>query len=119
MEKYVDGFLLPVVRDKLEEYRAMAATASVVFREHGALEYVECVGDDMHPPGMRSLVQSADAKDDEVVIFAWVVYPNKAVRDAAMGKICEDPRMKAYEGKPMPFDVARMGCGGFKVFVEA
>ncbi|HVL07969.1 MAG TPA: DUF1428 domain-containing protein [Burkholderiaceae bacterium] len=118
MEKYVDGFLLPVARADLDAYRAMATVASKVFREYGALEYYECVGDDMHPPGMRSLLQSAAAKEDEVVVFAWIVYPSKAVRDETMGKICNDPRMKAFADQPMPFDMERMGCGGFKVLVE-
>lgn len=118
MDKYVDGFLMPVKRDQLDAYRAMATAASEVFRDYGAIEYYECVGDDMQPPGMRSLIQSADAKEDEVVIFAWIIYPSKAVRDAAIKKVCEDPRMKAFEGQPMPFDMERMGCGGFKVLVE-
>ncbi len=119
MEKYVDGYLLPVPKANLEDYRAMATMASKVFREYGALEYCECVSDDLQAPGMVSLAQSAGAKDDEVVIFAWVVYASKAERDRAMESVCADPRMKASEGKPMPFDMARMGVGGFRVLVEA
>lgn len=115
---YVDGFVLPIPKKNLDAYRRMAKAASKVWREHGALDYKECVGDDLTIPGMISFNEIAGAKRGETVIFAWVTYKSRAHRDRVNAKIMQDPRlMKMMERKPVPFDCKRMAYGGFKVIV--
>ena len=117
---YVDGFVVPVPKKKLEAYRRMARTASKVWRDHGALEYVECVADDVKPGKRTSFPQSVKLKAGETVVFAYVVYKSRAQRDRVMAKVMKDPRLaKMMDPKTMPFDGKRMFWGGFKTMIEA
>lgn len=118
MKRYVDGFVLPLRKDRLADYEAIAETASKVFKEHGALEYWECVGDDLKIEGTGSFTDMTKAKDDETVIFAWVAYESREARDAANQKIMADPRMAELMNPDDPvFDCQRMAYGGFKELV--
>jgi uncharacterized protein YbaA (DUF1428 family) len=117
---YFDGFVVPVPKKKLPAYRSMARTASKVWREHGALEYVECVADDVKPGKHTSFPQSVKLKPGETVVFSYVVYKSRAQRDRVMKKVMKDPRLaKMMDPKAMPFDGKRMFWGGFKGLVEA
>jgi alkaline phosphatase len=116
---YVDGFLLPLPKAKIVEYKKMSKKASKIWMKHGALEYRECVGDDLTPPWALAFPKLMKLKDDEAVIFAWIVYKSKAHRDRVNKKVMSDPQMNAdMEGKQMPFDVKKMAYGGFKTIVE-
>ena len=116
---YVDGFLIPVPKKNLAAYRRIAAKAGKIWRELGALEYRECVGDDLAVKMGVSFPKAAKAKAGETVVFSWIVYRSKAQRDRVNAKVMKDPRIaKMMEGKAMPFDMKRMAYGGFKVFVE-
>ena len=98
----------------------MAKGAAKVWREHGALEYRECIGDDLNIQGTLPFTRTIKVKLNETVVFAWIVYKSKAHRDRVNAKVMKDPRMNALmESEKMPFDVKRMAYGGFKVFVEA
>lgn len=114
---YVDGFVLAVPKEKLDAYKAMANLGGKVWMEHGASAYVECIGDDVPYGKLTSFPRAVQAKDDEVVIFSWVVYESREKRDAVVAKVMEDPRLKASM-KDVPFDGARMIFGGFKPFLE-
>jgi uncharacterized protein YbaA (DUF1428 family) len=114
---YVEGFVVPVPKDKLDAYKEMSRTVEVIFRENGALDYVECVGDDLPYGTLTSFPRAVQAKEDEVVIFAWVVYPSREVRESCNAKSMEDPRMKPWENG-IPFDGKRMIFGGFTPFQE-
>jgi uncharacterized protein YbaA (DUF1428 family) len=119
---YVDGYILPVPTKNLQLYRRMAQRAGKVWRDHGALEYRECVGDDIKPKkGMgMPFARTVRLKPRETVVFSWVVFRSRAHRDSVNAKVMKDPRMaKMMETGPMPFDVKRMAYGGFKVLVEA
>ena len=117
--RYVDGYVLPVPKKNLPAYRRIARKAGKIWREHGALEYRECVGDDMTAPGMVAFPKLAKSKPDEVVIFAYVVFKSRQHRDATNKKIFADPRLAAMcDPNDMPFDCKRMTCGGFKTLVE-
>ena len=114
---YVDGFVLAVPTAKLADYNKIARKAAKVWREHGALAYVECQGDDV-PYGKRtSFPRAVKAKDDETVVFSWVVYKSRKHRDAVMKKVMADPRMN-MDMSTMPFDGKRMIYGGFKTMLE-
>ena len=117
MSHYVDGFVVPVPKAKLDDYRKIAETAGKVWKEHGALEYWECVGDDVKPGKLTSFPQSVQLKDDEVVVFSWIVYNSREERDAINAKVMADPRLKDTMDN-MPFDGSRMFFGGFKSIVE-
>jgi len=118
MSQYIDGFVLLVRKSKLAAYRKMAAKASKVWLDHGALEYRECVGDDMDAPGMVAFPKLAKAKPNEVVIFAYVVFKSRRHRDAANKKIFADPRLAAMcDPNDLPFDFTRMARGGFTTIV--
>lgn len=120
MSHYVDGFVLPIGKDQLAAYRELAAVAADIWKEHGALEYRECLGDDLHIPGMVSFHQLAGCGPEETVVFAWAVFASKAARDAANAKIHEDPRLKAAcDPTKAPFDCARLAYGGFTTLVQA
>ena len=117
---YFDGFVVPVPRKKLDAYRRMAKTASKVWRDHGALEYVECIADDVKPGKVTSFPQSVKLKPGETVVFAYVVYKSRAQRDRVMAKVMKDPRLAdMMDPKKMPFDAKRMFWGGFKGLIEA
>ncbi|MGJ7491890.1 DUF1428 domain-containing protein [Variovorax sp. ZT4R33] len=119
MPRYVDGFVLPVPKDNIEAYRKVARKAGKIWREHGALEYVECIADDVKPGKRTSFPQSVKLKPDEVVVFSWIVYPSRKQRDAINAKVMADPRLKSMmDPKSMPFDMQRMFFGGFKTLVE-
>ncbi len=115
---YVDGFVVPVPRDKLEAYREMAQRAGEVWMEYGALQYWECVGDDVPSGKLTSFPQSLQLKDDEVVVFAWIVYPSRAERDRINELVMKDPRLAGMKPEDMPFDGKRMFWGGFAGLVE-
>jgi uncharacterized protein YbaA (DUF1428 family) len=115
--KYVDGFLLAVPADKKDEYRKHAAAAAPLFKEFGATRMVECWGDDVPDGKITDFRRAVQAKDDEVVVFSWIEYPSKEVRDAANEKIMSDPRMKEM-GDQMPFDGKRMIFGGFMPILD-
>ncbi len=116
---YVDGFVVPVPKRKLEAYRRMAAKAGRIWREHGALAYVESVADDVKPGKRTSFPQSVKLKAGETVVFAYIVYKSRAHRDRVNAKVMKDPRLKPMmDPKAMPFDGRRMFWGGFKVLVE-
>ena len=115
---YVDGFVVPVTKRKLAAYRKMAAKAGKIWREYGALEFRECVGDDV-PYGKRtSFPRSVKLKTNEIVVFSWIVYRSRAHRDRVMKKIMADKRMAAMMNGEMPFDAKRMIFGGFKTIVS-
>jgi uncharacterized protein YbaA (DUF1428 family) len=114
---YVDGFVLAVPKDNLAAYRKMARKAGQLWREHGALEYVECVEDDVKPGKVTSFPQSVKLKPGEVVVFAWIVYKSRRDRDRILAKVMSDPRLK-MDMKNMPFDGKRMFWGGFKSIVN-
>ena len=115
--RYVDGFLLPVPKKKLQAYRRLAQKAGKIWKEHGALEYRECIGDDMNIKGMVPFPRAAKAKAGEKVFFSWIVYKSKAHRDRVIKKVMKDPRLASMIEKP-PFDMKRMACGGFKALVD-
>ena len=115
---YVDGFVLAVPTANRDTYRRVAETAAVVFKENGALSVVECWGDDVPEGKLTSFPMAVQRKDDETVVFSWITWPSKAVREAGMKKSMEDPRLQAGMN-PMPFDGKRMIFGGFQVIVSA
>lgn len=116
---YVDGFVLPVPRRKLAAYRKMARYAGKIWMEYGAVQYVECVADDVKPGKRTSFPQSVKLKKGEVVVFSYIVYKSRKQRDRIMEKIMKEPRFKKYmDPKNMPFDGKRMFWGGFKAIVE-
>ena len=115
---YVDGFLLAVPKARLEEYKELARKGNTVWMEHGALSYVEAMADDVPYGELTSFPRAVQAKDDEIVIFAWVTYESREARDRIMKKVMEDPRMNGDMDK-MPFDGKRMIFGGFEAIVES
>jgi uncharacterized protein YbaA (DUF1428 family) len=116
---YVDGFLIPLPKRRIAEYRRLARKAGKIWREHGALEYRECIGDDLRIKGMASFLKKAGVKPGETVVFSWVVYRSKADRKRVVEKVMSDPRLaEMSDMKQMPFDVRRMAYGGFKVLVD-
>jgi len=116
---YVDGFILPVPTDNLPAYRRMARKAGKVWREHGALEYIECIADDVKPGKLTSFPQSVKLKPGETVVFAWIVYKSRKDRDRINEKVMADPRLATMmDGRDMPFDGKRMVWGGFKTMVS-
>ena len=121
MPLYVDGFLLAVPRKNLEKYRRMAKTAGKVWKEHGALEYRECVADDVKAKGAVSFPKGVKAKKSETVFFSYIVYKSRAHRDRVNKKVMQDPRILAMMpgNAEMPFDLKRMCYGGFETLVEA
>ena len=114
---YVDGFLLPVPKKNLAAYRRMARKAGKIWKEYGALEYRECVADDVKPGKVTSFPQSVKLKNNESVWFSWIVYRSRAERDRILKKVMADERIKA-DMNSMPFDARRMVYGGFKVMVD-
>lgn len=117
---YVDGFVLLVPKKNLKAYAKMAAASGKIWKEHGALEFRECVSDDMQVHCGIPFPQLAKAKPTETVIFSWIVFKSKAHRDKVNAKVMKDPRLnQMMEGEKMPFDPERMAYGGFKVLVQA
>jgi len=117
---YVDGFVLPVPKKNLPAYRRMAQKASKVWKDHGALDYKECVGDDLNVKMGVSFTKRMKLKPGETVVFAYIVYKSRAHRDRVNAKVMKDPRIaNMCDPKNTPFDVERMCYGGFKVLVDA
>ena len=115
---YVDGFVIPVPKSKLAAYRSIAKKAAKIFKEHGALSYYECAGDDLKPSFGLPFPKLVKPKANETIVFSWVVYASKAARNRANKAVMADDRMHLAP-EDMPFDVKRMAYGGFKVIVEA
>lgn len=117
--RYVDGYVVPVPRKNVAAYRRMARKAGKVWRDHGALEYIECVADDVKPGKHTSFPQSVKLKPGETVVFAYIVYKSRAHRDRVNAKVMKDPRLaNMMDPKAMPFDGKRMFWGGFKTLVD-
>ena len=117
---YVDGFIVPVPKKKLPAYRALARKAGKVWRDHGALEYWECVADDVKKGKWTSFPRSVKLKGSETVIFSWIMYKSRKDRDRILKAVMSDPRLKKMMNpKAMPFDGKRMIFGGFRTFVKA
>ena len=120
MARYVDGFLIPVPRKNLAAYKKMAQKACKVWMEYGALEYYECVGEDLAQKKMMTFPKQLKTKPGETVVFAWIVYKSKKQRDQVNKKLMKDPRLlEMMDPENHPFDVKRMVYGGFDVIVEA
>jgi uncharacterized protein YbaA (DUF1428 family) len=116
---YVDGFIVPVPTKNFKDYRRMAQKAGKVWREHGALEYRECVADDVKVGKWTSFPRSVKLKQGETVVFSWITYKSRAHRDRVNAKVMKDPRVAwMMDPKKMPFDGKRMIFGGFKTFLE-
>jgi uncharacterized protein YbaA (DUF1428 family) len=119
MAIYVDGFVLPVPRDRLDDYRKLARKAGKIWREYGALDYCECVADDVKPGKRTSFPQSVKLKPDEVVVFSWITYKSRRDRDRINAKVMQDPRLASMQDPAnLPFDGKRMFWGGFKSIVR-
>lgn len=117
---YIDGFVLPVPKKNLAAYKRLAQKASKLWREHGALEYHECVGDDLAVSLGVPFTKLARTKPGETVVFAYITYKSRAHRDKVNAKVIKDPRIATMcDPKKMPFDCKRMAYGGFKIIVEA
>ena len=119
MARYVDGFVLPVPTRNLDAYRRMARKAGKIWREHGALEYRECLADDVQVGEVTSFPRSVQLKRGETVVFAWIVFKSRAHHDRVNAKVMKDPRLaEMMDAKAMPFDGKRMIYGGFEVVVD-
>jgi uncharacterized protein YbaA (DUF1428 family) len=119
MGGYVDGFVVPVPKKKLQAYRSMAQKAGRIWRAHGALDFVECVADDVKPGKVTSFPRSVKLKPGEIVVFSWIVYKSRAHRDRVNKKVMADARLKdMMDTKSVPFDAKRMIYGGFLVLVQ-
>jgi len=117
--KYVDGFVLPVPKKKLQDYRRMAQKAGKIWRDHGALGFRECVADDVKVGKRTSFPRSVKLKRGETVVFSYIVFKSRAHRDRVNAKVMKDPRLAGMgDMKDMPFDARRMIYGGFKVLVD-
>ncbi|MFP5456010.1 DUF1428 domain-containing protein [Rhizorhabdus sp.] len=115
---YVDGFVLAVPNEHIEAYKAMAERACAIWMEHGALSYVEALGDDTPVGELTSFPRSVHLKENETVVFSWITYASREDRDAIMKKVMEDPRLK-HDMETMPFDGKRMIYGGFRTIVSS
>jgi uncharacterized protein YbaA (DUF1428 family) len=119
MAQYVDGFVLPVPKRNLDAYRRQARKAGKIWREHGALEYRECAGDDVPVGKVTSFPRSVKVKRGETVVFAWIVFKSRTHRDRVNAQVTKDPRLAdMMDAKAMPFDAKRMIYGGFNVVVD-
>lgn len=118
MPRYVDGYVLPVPKKNLQAYRRMAHKAGKIWREHGALEYRECAGDDLNVQFGVPFSRQLKLKAGETVVFSWVVFKSRTHRDRVNAKVMKDPRLAGMNQKTMPFDPQRMLYGGFQMLVE-
>jgi len=124
MANYIDGFVFPIPRIYLDEYKKVAAQVAEIWKEYGATAYFEFVGDDLNLAGTRSFIETVEVKEDEEVVFGWVVFPSKDIRNLANERVPTDPRMKELvapltDPKRMIFDASRMVYGGFKSLIES
>jgi uncharacterized protein YbaA (DUF1428 family) len=115
--RYVDGFVVPVPTKSIDAYKAFSEKAGQVWKDHGSLEYVECIADDVKPGKVTSFPQAVKLESDEIVMFSWVVYDSREHRDRVMAAVMTDPRLKDMNPQTMPFDTKRMFFGGFKVLL--
>ena len=116
---YVDGFVVPVPRDKIEAYKELSRRAGAVWKEFGALAFRECIADDVKPGKWTSFPQSVDLKEGEVVVFSWIEYESRAQRDEVNAKVMADPRLEdMMDPTRLPFDGKRMIMGGFEVAID-
>ena len=116
---YVDGYVVPLPTKNVEAYRAMSIKCGTIWREHGALQFRECIADDVKPSKLTSFPQSVNLEPEETVIFAWIVYESRAHRDEVNDKVMKDPRMAdMMNPDSMPFDGKRLIYGGFEVLVD-
>jgi uncharacterized protein YbaA (DUF1428 family) len=115
---YVDGFVIPVPKAKRDAYRKLAEMAAPLYKEFGALKVVECWGDDVPDGKVTSFPMAVKKTDDETVVFSWIIWPSKAVRDAGQAKVMNDPRMQ-MPPDGIPFDGKRMIFGGFEILLDA
>jgi uncharacterized protein YbaA (DUF1428 family) len=116
--EYVDGFVVPVPKKKMAAYRALARKAGKIWREYGALDYRECIAEDVKVGKLTSFPRSVKLKPQEVVVFSWIVYKSRAHRDRVNAKVMKDPRLAGMNPKTMPFDAKRLIYGGFETFVK-
>jgi uncharacterized protein YbaA (DUF1428 family) len=124
MAHYIDGFVLPIPRDRINEYKRVAEAVAEIWKEHGALDYLEYVGDDMNREGTRSFADLVAATEDETIVFGWVVFDSREARDLANEKVAADPRMPdliapLMDPSPPVFDAERMAYGGFQSLVRS
>ena len=124
MKNYIDGFVLPIPRIHLDEYQSVAQKVAEIWKEYGAIAYFEFVGDDLSLEGTKSFTATIDAKEDEAIVFGWVVFPSKEIRDSANKKVPADPRMTALvapltDPDRLIFDGSRMVYGGFRPLVQS
>ncbi len=120
MTHYIDGFVLPVPRDSLNEYTRVVEAVAEIWKEHGALDYWEYVGDDLHREGTRSFTDLVAATQDETIVFGWVVFDSREARDLANEKVAADPRMAdLMDSSDTGFDAKRMAYGGFQSLVRS
>jgi uncharacterized protein YbaA (DUF1428 family) len=118
MAHYIDGFVLPIPRDRLNEYKRVVEAVAEIWKEHGALDYLEYVGDDLILEGTRSFTDLVAATEDETIVFGWVVFDSREARDLANEKVAADPRMADLIDPSNPvFDAKRMAYGGFRSLV--
>jgi uncharacterized protein YbaA (DUF1428 family) len=115
--RYVDGYVVPVRKDQVDAYRTLAEAAGKIWREHGALEFVECIAEDVKPGELTSFPQAVKLEPDETVVFSWIVFASREERDRINDKVMKDPRIKT-DPASMPFDTKRMFWGGFEVLVS-
>lgn len=121
---YIDGFVLPIPRIYIDEYKKVAEQVAEIWKEYGAIAYFEFVGDDLSLEGTKSFIETVDANEDEEIVFGWVVFPSKEIRDLANKKVPTDPRMTEIVSplnnpKKLIFDATRMVYGGFKPLVQS
>lgn len=123
MSNYIDGFVFPILKNHLEEYKKIATQVGEIWKEYGALNYVECLGDHLNFEGTKSFSDVLNTQENEVVIFGWVTFPSKEIRDLAHKKVPEDPRMNELVAplmnpEKLVFDASRMVFGGFETFSQ-
>ena len=116
--RYVDGFVLAVPKRNIDAYRRMASMGAKIWREHGALEFRECIGDDMAVEMGMPFPRMMKIKPNETVVFSWITFKSRAHRDSVNTKVMKDPRLGDMDSKSMPFDMKRMAYGGFKILVD-
>ena len=118
MTHYIDGFVIPLPKDKIDDYRRIAQKTGEVWRDHGALENRECVGEDLDVKSQVPFPRLINSTPEETVILAWIVFKSRAHRDEVNAKVMKDPRLATMDPNAMPFDCKRMAYGGFEVLVE-
>lgn len=117
MSHYIDGFVHPIPRDRLDEYKNLVAEVAEIWKKHGALDYWESIGDDLHLEGTRSFTDVVGAKESEAILFGWVMFASREARDLANEKVADDPRMaELMAAANVGFDAERMAYGGFCLF---